>query len=114
MSVSEELRGFARSASERGDIPVHVEHDLITFANDVADIERERDERHVVTVQEHGRVVSLYLSMLADRNVMTSKLMDENAKLRELVTDMYSHALHPENRPSVSERMRELGIEVYE
>ena len=82
MSVSDELRNLAESWAMNGDIPSYVKHDLDTLAIDVSEIERERDERHIVTTQEHGRVVQAYIDMLAEKN-------EENDKLRELVETMH-------------------------
>lgn len=78
MSASDELRNLAESWVMNGDIPSYVKHDLDTLAIEVSEIERERDERRIVTAQEHGRVVQVYIDMLAEKNY-------ENARLRELV-----------------------------
>ena len=108
MSASDELRNLAESWAMSGDIPSYVKHDLDTLAIDVSEIERERDERRIVTAQEHGRVVQVYIDMLANKN-------EENARLRELVRDVWDVALHPETFGGGSHllrRMCELGIEV--
>ena len=78
MNASDELRNLAESWVVNGDIPSYVKHDLDTLAIDVSEIERERDERRLVTAQEHGRVVQVYIDMLSEKN-------EENAKLRDFI-----------------------------
>ena len=120
MNASDELRNLAESWVVNGDIPSYLKHDLDTLAIDVSEIERERDERRIVTAQEHGRVVQVYIDMLAEKNY-------ENARLRELVKaldwctenfdlpckcDSCPLGQSDKLTPECEVRMRELGIEV--
>lgn len=54
-----------------------------------------------------------YTEKLRDANRTIRKLLDENAKLRELVSDLYYETKSPSNHATQVEiRMSELGIEV--
>ena len=85
MSVSEQLRGYADELRMLHEIPESVHHDLCMFADDVAEVESDLEERHVVTMHEHARVVHTYLDMIARRLDDMRWLEAKNAKLRELI-----------------------------
>ena len=87
------------------------EHECETkpLKNENAKLREERDHWHVEQVHAYGN--------WEDAHKRATELEAENAKLRELVRDMYEMA-YPEY-PSAfdaafSDRMRELGIEVDE
>lgn len=112
MSASDMLRKIADDAYRAKEIPLHVREDLRTLAIEVKEIERELDERNVVTAREHSRVVRVYIDLLSGKST-------ENYKLRELVREMYG-VISMENSwwdgtcedtKRFADRMRELGIE---
>lgn len=112
--LSDQIRALARNALERGDITRNVKDDLCVLARDVEEVERERDERCVVTMDEHGRVVDVYIDFLTAKAV-------ENDKLKKLVLDMWNFYCVLPDKPhtrieevnfsvDIWKRMREIGV----